>query len=804
MKTNMLFNLMLISALLLVADSTKLRTKQIAPQQKYLFRNVATNQCVQYKGPFLFTATANCDMVPTNLWRIEKQPEGWYIIRSGTTLQVMDIENISLTDGSKMHTWDWWGGNNQKWFLDPVVGSNVFQVRSMNSGKCLTQNSGSFMQMTCNSGDLNQRYDIQGFKATPGAGDFAIVNKVSGYCVKFVNKYVGIGHGACEGASPSNLWNFEYQATGDAVLMRNKLVPQVIDVNGISMDDGALIQTWDWWAGGNQIWFVDFIDSTWFMLRASHSNKCITTNGTQFKQLTCSPSNNDQLFKVVQPQTYTINIQAGINYAIINKESGWCYKWVGAFTDNLHAACDLLFSNYWKFEKTDNWYIIRSIINNQVMDITGISQDAGAIVHNWDWWGGNNQKWYVEPVDNTWFMLRSVNSSKCVSAAGSGYTQQICNNADNKQLFRIEAQKPVPIVPNTDYGIVNKISGNCMRYTKNFDYQQHTTCDWSAQANYWRFELNTDWYIIRSTVTPQVIDVEGISLDNGGKIHTWDWWGGNNQKWTVEFVDPIYFMLRSVNSKKCITTAGGAYNQMPCSSTDGTQLFNVQARPPPGQQVSGKLISALTGLAIPSANLIGAKVTFISTTGQSISAAVDTTTATYTVILPGGTYSGKAESANYVPANVNLNVAQAAIAQDFVLNPVDQNTRFVLTWGVKPQDLDLYLFNTRTNDVGYFRNKNIENMRFDVDKTKGNGPETITLMKAATDVYKVQVRRYSTDGLISESQGKLEVYREGALVQTVNIPPTPVPSDWIAWDVLTYNASNGNVTILNAVKKTPL
>ena len=40
-----------------------------------------------------------------------------------------------------------------------------------------------------------------------------------------------------------------------------------------------------------------------------------------------------------------------------------------------------------------------------------------------------------------------------------------------------------------------------------------------------------------------MIDVEGISTDNGAPVHQWDWWGGDNQKFRLDPVGHGYYRI---------------------------------------------------------------------------------------------------------------------------------------------------------------------------------------------------------------------------------------------------------------------
>jgi len=54
----------------------------------------------------------------------------------------------------------------------------------------------------------------------------------------------------------------------------------------------------------------------------------------------------------------------------------------------------------------------------------------------------------------------------------------------------------------------------------------------------------------------RVIDVEAISTANGAQIHQWDWWGGDNQKFRLDAVGNGYYRVVAKHSGKCLDVSG--------------------------------------------------------------------------------------------------------------------------------------------------------------------------------------------------------------------------------------------------------
>jgi len=91
----------------------------------------------------------------------------------------------------------------------------------------------------------------------------------------------------------------------------------------------------------------------------------------------------------------------------------------------------------------------------------------------------------------------------------------------------------------------------------------------------------------------------------------------------------------------------------------------------------------------------------------------------------------------------------------------DGGVRFVLTWGDKPSDLDSHLdLPNNKCKVIYYKRKcdNWGVATLDLDATRGNGPETITISKGKKGTYKYDVQQYSNDGTLAKSEGKVMVF----------------------------------------------
>jgi hypothetical protein len=89
--------------------------------------------------------------------------------------------------------------------------------------------------------------------------------------------------------------------------------------------------------------------------------------------------------------------------------------------------------------------------SGRVLDVSDVSKNNGALVHQWDWVDGANQRWLARNVGSA-FQLVSVNSGKCLDvrdfslAPGGAIQQWDCGNNDN-QRWTLETAVTTPPPP---------------------------------------------------------------------------------------------------------------------------------------------------------------------------------------------------------------------------------------------------------------------------------------------------------------------------------------------------------------------
>jgi hypothetical protein len=164
--------------------------------------------------------------------------------------------------------------------------------------------------------------------------------------------------------------------------------------------------------------------------------------------------------------------------------------------------------------------------------------------------------------------------------------------------------------------------------------------------------------------------------------------------------------------------------------------------------------------------------------------------------------------------------AGETLQQDFALVPLsdEEGYRFILSWGLDPDDLDSHLW--IPNGDGYWHVYYVYDgyldqppyAMLDVDDTDSYGPETITIRKhelipsLSVDYYEGEyiyaVHHYSGLLSIPQSGAQVRIYNGNTLVRTINAPAGTAYDDWF-WYVGRLNCRTGAWTLVNSYSADP-
>ncbi len=130
---------------------------------------------------------------------------------------------------------------------------------------------------------------------------------------------------------------------------------------------------------------------------------------------------------------------------------------------------------------------------------------------------------------------------------------------------------------------------------------------------------------------------------------------------------------------------------------------------------------------------------------------------------------------------------------NILLSPLlkENQYRFELHWGQRPDDLDLHLLTPELSGRIYDISAQQQGQNtgppwaiFNQDFNQGFGPEIITLYQPQLNRYRLYVENYSRYPALSESGAYLDIYDRNGLMNTINIPVNGEGDYWYIGDVV--------------------
>ncbi|MCB2208635.1 MAG: choice-of-anchor J domain-containing protein [Bacteroidetes bacterium] len=132
--------------------------------------------------------------------------------------------------------------------------------------------------------------------------------------------------------------------------------------------------------------------------------------------------------------------------------------------------------------------------------------------------------------------------------------------------------------------------------------------------------------------------------------------------------------------------------------------------------------------------------------------------------------------------------------------------RFVLTWGVLPEDIDSHLktppIDGNSYHVYYSSQGSADSPPYavlDIDDTDSYGPETTTIYTLYPGEYHYYIYNYDQEPEITTSGAVVQIFNDNGLLYNLQIPTA---GEGLYWDVCTVNGSTGAVNVINHITDT--
>lgn len=224
---------------------------------------------------------------------------------------------------------------------------------------------------------------------------------------------------------------------------------------------------------------------------------------------------------------------------------------------------------------------------------------------------------------------------------------------------------------------------------------------------------------------------------------------------------------------------------------------------------SGKITDASTGFDLENATVyIDGYASLSDTTDNTGAYSISNAPAgerVYIKAIKSGYSEGlviKTGVSGQLTGNSNISLLPTSFGENKIV--------IILTWSATPPDLDahLYIGDNDQTEI-YYDNKgdndgNPNSTPFaglDVDKTTGNGPETMVIqfLNNSTDfngTYRYYIHDFNNTGNLSSSEAVVTVYINGEYENSFDVPSSGSQNFWHVFDI----DSSGNLIVVNELK----
>jgi len=184
------------------------------------------------------------------------------------------------------------------------------------------------------------------------------------------------------------------------------------------------------------------IDKMVFTMGGSSSNNNTSSNNNNNNWNNNTSGNNNN-------NTSSGSFNSTTPYKLINRNSGKALDIAWGSSDNGANILQYTYNGYnnqkWYLEPTgDGYYVIKSVATGKVVDVSGKSTANGGDVIQWQSNGGWNQQWKIVAVDGGYYKLINRHSGKAIdvngrSTADNADVIQWDDNGGWNQHWKIEA-----------------------------------------------------------------------------------------------------------------------------------------------------------------------------------------------------------------------------------------------------------------------------------------------------------------------------------------------------------------------------
>ena len=276
--------------------------------------------------------------------------------------------------------------------------SSYYMLTALHSGKVVGVNAALNLVQWDYQGLERQKWEVRELDS----GYVAILSARNGYCIEALPYAVPAGNVRAtpyEGL-PQQQWKVLPREDGYVGFI-NRANGLALDVMEAAMDNGWILLCWEFHAADNQLWKLDPLEDGCFRIIAAHSGKA----------LTMTPSIDERGANVAQWeyqgqhwQHWKVLSDGQGCFRLINRHSGQALQ-LSDHTSTLsfdaeQGHIDFSDRQTWQITPATGGYILKNKASGTFLEVMVVAQDDGANVWTYEYNGGKNQIFQIQPVSN--------------------------------------------------------------------------------------------------------------------------------------------------------------------------------------------------------------------------------------------------------------------------------------------------------------------------------------------------------------------------------------------------------------------
>ena len=235
-----------------------------------------------------------------------------------------------------------------------------------------------------------------------------------------------------------------------------------------------------------------------------------------------------------------------------------------------------------KFVKTDTkniengTYTIKTNLNlNKSLDIYSGIVEENKDVKLYTTTNNNNQKWYIEKLENGYYTIKSLADSNLYLSGGTTSTKISTNEMqweliyydDNKYYIKQKDSNKYLSVENSNTANGTNLILTATPSTSSIFHIEATTINSNDRT------MPDGYYMIKSSInTNQVLDVNNGNKANNSNVELYQKNNGNNQIWYFKYANNGYYYITSaMNPNTALTNSSNNVNLYKLSNANNQQ-----------------------------------------------------------------------------------------------------------------------------------------------------------------------------------------------------------------------------------------